>query len=243
MPQAALDQAIVLSQITAFVNFYNNYKRGAAPTHWRKAVLDLLMAATEDARLTNPYDPLVSYTKVDYRAIDRAVAHIDENMRLYGEEWKTAGSGAVRNRKALALIQATDIMLGNLLHENFANIFGMAKATYSPRFVDVDSDLIDDTLQSVVPLVAPPAIANAAPAAGNTLTLLRSTAADFRNAASVALQWHKNGSASGQPTTATKVTATPADANSEYSCRVTVTGNNGQIAVFWTPPVFVSPAA
>lgn len=150
MAQAALDQALVVAGVALVKAWRAKNHPGQSSTFKRQLAMNLFLTAVADPRLSAPFDPDVDYTVMGPRGIEEAWVHLDKSLATL--DW--ADDAEDVDAKRTVVIETVDIMLQDVRDDQYATIFGIAKATYDPRWIDEDGDFIEDILQAPVLLDA-----------------------------------------------------------------------------------------
>jgi hypothetical protein len=235
-----------LAKLDAWRLLNNN---GVAPTHKRQLITDIVKTViTVDGTFDRDTLGGGGWVEFGTRGVELALTNFDAQLRNPDFNW-----GNEASRRTL-IITTVDRVVNDLRDSDaLLTIFGIAKASYEPTWIDANDDFIEDALQAPQALLAP-AISGTA-AEGNTLTVSNGTWTG--PTPSYTYEWFRDGALIEGETSATydlietvdadpeaepPVEAVEGDAGKTIQARVTATNDIGATSAF-APAVVVAELA
>ena len=209
------------TQAVACATFLNNWLQehtnpsGRAETHKRQAVVQIAKIALDD-----PGNPENRFG-YGYKGVDEAKARFDEAIRP-AENLIGASNEAARANLCIELV---DRVVQDLRADNHTTIFGVAKASYTPTWVDENVDWIEDSEQAPVNLTEPVVTEDAG--------VLSVTDGEWTGSPTFTYAWFRDADMIDGETDS-DYTLTEADNGTTVTARVTATNDEGSTSVFAT---------
>jgi hypothetical protein len=233
MTQASNAHATVTAALVKLDAWRALYNNGAALTHKRQLIMDMIKTVITADGTFDRADEDGAWVEFGARGTELALTHFDAMLRDPAFAWSNETS---RRNLIIGLVDRAynDLRDGT----NLLTIFGIAKASYDPTWIDANDDFIEDALQPPQLLTAP-AITGTAEE-GETLTV--STGTWTGPTPSYTYEWFRNGVLVVGATTNQLALietegddpgpAVEGDAGKTIQARVTATNANGSTQAF-----------
>ena len=129
-----------------------NKSSGVASTHKRAFVLNAFLKAVDDPRLTTPFDPSNTYTKLGARGIEIAMVRFDEALHDPAFNWGSGADAATADEQNL-VVELVDMQIEYVEQPQYSEVFGLAN--YEQAWVDENDNYVGDAMEAPVNVTKP----------------------------------------------------------------------------------------